>query len=241
MGKSTFVQNFIEHFAVKKENKGKPIIIFSMDMKPEAWVLRSLSSLSKIDYKKLSTGKLENDDWARLTAAVNLLANTDIYIDGSSLTVDSFQSKVEVFTKEIGKPSIIVVDYMQQITIPAMKNQPFAVVAEVSRRLKALQKEWKCSLIVLLQLNRNLESRPNKRPMVSDIGGSNQIEQDLEAIYLLYRDEVYNDDSPDKGVAEIIGGKVREGETGTVRLVSNLAQSRFENHASEHYSESDYN
>ena len=240
MGKTTAMQNFIEWYATSPENKGKPIIIFSMDMQPEELVVRFLSSLSKIDIKNLSSGKLEDDDWPRLTSAINLLANTEIYIDGSSLTVDSFQSKVENFAKEIGMPAIIVVDYLQQITIREMQNNPIGMMEEVSKRLKKMQKDWGVLLIALLQLNRNLESRPNKRPMVSDIRGSGQIEQDLEAIYLLYRDEVYNEDSPDKGVAEIIGGKVRKGELGTVRLVANLKQSRFENHASARHEESNY-
>ena len=240
MGKTTAFQNFVEWFATRPENKGKPVIIFSIDMRPEDLVVRFLSSLSRIDIKTLSSGQLEDDDWARLISAVNLLANTEIYIDGSSLTVDSFRSKVENFTKEIGKPAVIVVDYLQQITIREMQNNPIGMIEEVSKRLKELQKDWGVLLIELLQLNRNLESRPNKRPMVSDIRGSGQIEQDLEAIYLLYRDEVYNEDSPDKGVAEIIGGKVRKGELGTVRVVSNLKQSRFENHASAHYNAGDY-
>lgn len=240
MGKTTAMQNFVEWYATRPENKDKPIIIFSMDMRPEELVVRFLSSLSRIDIKNLSTGNLEDDEWPRLTSAINLLANTEIHIDGSSLTVDSFQSKIEIFTKEIGKPAIIAVDYLQQITIREMQNNPIGMIEEVSKRLKKLQKDWGVLLIELLQLNRNLESRPNKRPMVSDIRGSGQVEQDLEAVYLLYRDEVYNEDSPDKGMTEIIGGKVRKGELGTVRVVSNLKQSRFENHASAHYAEDDY-
>ena len=240
MGKTTVMQNFVEWFATRTENKGKSVIIFSMDMSPEKLVIRFLSSLSKIDIKKLSAGKLENDDWARLTSAINLLVNTEIYIDGSSLTVDLFQSKVDKFTKEIGKPSVVVVDYLQQITIREMQNNPIGMSEEVSKRLKKLQKDWGVLLIELLQLNRNLESRPNKRPLMSDIRGSGQVEQDLEAIYFVYRDEAYYEDSPDKGVAEIIGGKVREGEPGTVRVIANLPQSCFENRASEHYDESDY-
>jgi replicative DNA helicase len=242
MGKSTAGQNIVENFAIKESTKGKPVIFFTTEMTPEKLVMRMLSSVGRIDYTKISTGKLDDNDWPRLTAAINYLANSAIYIDGTNnLTTTAYQSKIEQFTRDIGKPELIVVDYLQRMDVPEMRNNRVGLVSEVSRVLTLSAKELQIPVIALAQLNRGLESRPDKRPNMADLRDSGQIEQDADLIGFVYRDEVYNDDSPDKGVAEFITGKARDNEVGTIRLVANLKQSRFENHSSMSYAESDYN
>jgi replicative DNA helicase len=242
-GKTTLAQNIVENFAIKKENLEKPVIFFTTEMPPEKLVMRMICSLGRLDYSKVSTGKIESaEEWARVTSAVNLLASSSIYIDGTNnLTTVAYQSKIEQFVRDIGKPEMIVVDFIQRMDVPEMRGNRTGMIREITRVLTLSAKDLDISVIALAQLNRNLESRPNKRPMMSDLSESGAIEENAGLIVFIYRDELYNEDSPDKGVAEIIAGKVRYGEIGTVRLVSNLAQSRFENHASEHYSESDYN
>lgn len=240
MGKSTAAQNIVESFAVKESTKGKPVIFFTTEMTPEKLVMRMISSVGRIDYAKVSTGKLDDDDWPRLTTAINLLADSAVYIDGTNnLTTIAYQSKIESFTRDIGKPGMIVVDYLQRMDVPEMRNNRVGLVSEVSRVLTLSGKELQIPVIALAQLNRGLESRPNKRPNMADLRDSGQIEQDADLIVFVYRDEVYNEDGPDKGIAEFIAGKSRDNETGTIRLVSNLKQSRFENHANS-YQSSEY-
>ena len=230
MGKTTFAMNLCEHAAITSD---KPVLIFSLEMPSEQIMMRMLASLGRIDQTKVRTGQLEDEDWARLSSAIELL-NTKgkMYIDdGSGLTPTEVRSRARRVAREHGGLSMIMVDYLQLMTVPGISENRTLEIAEISRSLKALAKELKVPVVALSQLNRSLEQRADKRPVNSDLRESGSIEQDADLIMFIYRDEVYNDDSPDKGTAEVIIGKQRNGPIGRVRLTFHGRYSRFDNYA----------
>jgi replicative DNA helicase len=236
MGKTTFAMNIVEHVAIKEQ---RPVAVFSMEMPGEALAMRMMSSLGHIDQKKVRTGKLDEDDWPRLTSAVSLLAEAPIFIDDTpALSPTELRARSRRLAREQEHGlGLIVIDYLQLMQVPGSNENRTAEISEISRSLKALAKELSCPVIALSQLNRSLEQRPNKRPVMSDLRESGAIEQDADVIAFVYRDEVYNPDSPDKGTAEIIIGKQRNGPIGTVRLTFLGQYTRFENCAHGGYEE----
>ena len=233
MGKTTFSMNIAENAAIKTK---KPVAIFSMEMPGEQLVMRMLSSFGRIDQTRLRSGKLEDEDWPRLTSAVSLLQQTKLFIDDTAgLSPNELRARARRLVREHGDLALIVIDYLQLMQVPGFKENRTAEISEISRSLKALAKELDVPVIALSQLNRSLENRPNKRPINSDLRESGAIEQDADIIVFIYRDEVYNEDSPDKGVAEIIVGKQRNGPIGTTRLTFLGKYTKFENYAGPAY------
>lgn len=228
MGKTTFAMNLCEHAALSQQ---KPVIVFSLEMPADQLMMRSLASMSRVDQTRIRTGQLEDDDWARLSSSLELLSRAKLYIDDSSgLTPTEVRSRARRIARENGGVSLIMVDYLQLMTVPGMSENRTLEIAEISRSLKALAKELQCPVIALSQLNRSLEQRADKRPVNSDLRESGAIEQDADLIMFIYRDEVYHEDSKDKGIAEIIIGKQRNGPIGRVRLTFQGQFSRFDNY-----------
>lgn len=226
MGKTTFAVNIAENAAIKHK---VPVAVFSMEMPGEQLAMRMMSSLGRIDQHRVRTGKLEDDDWPRLTSAVGILAEAPLYIDDSpGLSPTELRARARRLMREHGL-GLIVVDYLQLMQVPGSSENRTAEISEISRGLKNLAKELNVPVIALSQLNRSLEQRPNKRPVMSDLRESGAIEQDADVIVFIYRDEVYNEESPDKGSAEIIIGKQRNGPIGTCRLTFLGKYTRFEN------------
>ncbi|MFI3178518.1 MAG: replicative DNA helicase [Methylococcaceae bacterium] len=238
MGKTTIAMNMAENIALKGD---KPVAVFSMEMPGDSLAMRMMSSLGRIDQNKVRTGKLEDDDWPRLTSAINLLAGTQLFIDDSpALSPSEVRARARRLAREHGQLGLIVVDYLQLMQSPGSGENRVQQISDISRGLKALAKELNVPVVALSQLNRNLEQRPNKRPVMSDLRDSGAIEQDADLILFVYRDEVYNEDSPDKGIAEIIIGKQRNGPLGTVRLTFLGQYTRFDNFSGNPYSSGDY-
>ncbi len=238
MGKTTIAMNMAENVALKS---GMPVAVFSMEMPGEALAMRMMSSLGRIDQHKVRTGKLDDDDWPRLTSAINLLAETKMFIDDTpALTPTEVRSRARRLTREHGQLGLIVLDYLQLMQSPSSGDNRVQQISDISRGLKALAKELNVPVIALSQLNRNLEQRPNKRPVMSDLRESGAIEQDADLIIFVYRDEVYHEDSSDKGIAEVIIGKQRNGPLGTVRLTFLGQYTRFENFAGVYNGPEDY-
>ena len=240
MGKTSFAMNIAEHAAIKSR---VPVAIFSMEMQAEQLVMRMLSSLGRIDQNRVRTGKLSDEDWPRLTSAMSLLSEAPLYIDDTpALSPTDLRARARRIDRELQRThgrglGLIVIDYLQLMQVPGMKENRTTEISEISRSLKALAKELSVPLIALSQLNRSLEQRPNKRPVMSDLRESGAIEQDADLIAFIYRDEVYHEDSPDKGTAEIIIGKQRNGPIGTVRVTFLGQYTRFENHIADSYRE----
>ena len=233
MGKTTIAMNMAENVAIKS---GQPVAVFSMEMPGDSLAMRMMSSLGRIDQHKVRTGKLEDDDWPRLTSAMSLLAETKLFIDDTpALSPTEVRSRARRLTREHGQLGLIVLDYLQLMQSPSSGDNRVQQISDISRSLKALAKELNVPVVALSQLNRNLEQRPNKRPVMSDLRESGAIEQDADLIIFVYRDEVYNEDSPDTGIAEIIIGKQRNGPLGIVRLTFLGQYTRFENHAGNPY------
>ncbi|MBT4884553.1 MAG: replicative DNA helicase [Legionellales bacterium] len=231
MGKTTLVMNMAEHAAISAK---KPIIVFSLEMSSESLVMRMLSSLGRINQNKIRTGKLTDEDWPRLTSAVSMLADAPIYIDETpALSPAEMRSKVRRIIRKEGEIGMIVVDYLQLMQVPTIKDNRTLEISEISRSLKMIAKEAKAPVVAGSQLNRGLEQRQDKRPIMSDLRESGAIEQDADLICFIYRDEVYNPDTEHKGVAEIIIGKQRNGEIGKIKLTFLGQYTRFENHAKE--------
>jgi replicative DNA helicase len=240
MGKTSFAMNIAEHAAIKS---GVPVAIFSMEMQAEQLVLRMLSSLGRIDQQRVRTGKLTDEDWPRLTSAMSLLSEAPLFIDDTpALTPTELRARARRINRETERTlgrrlGMIVIDYLQLMQVPGYKENRTNEISEISRSLKALAKELNLPVIALSQLNRSLEQRPNKRPVMSDLRESGAIEQDADLIAFIYRDEVYHEDSPDKGVAEVIIGKQRNGPIGTTRLTFLGQYTRFENYVPDTYRE----
>ena len=237
MGKTAFAMNLVENALVADHG---PVLVFSLEMPAESLVIRMLSSLGRIDQNLLRTGQLQEDDWPRLTTAVAQLKDKPLLIDDSpGLSPMEMRSRARRVAREHdNKLGMIVVDYLQLMQIKGYAENRVGEISEISRSLKQLAREFKCPVIALSQLNRSLEQRPNKRPVMSDLRESGAIEQDADVITFIYRDEVYNEDSADKGIAEIIIGKQRNGPIGTVRLSFIGHHTRFENFAAPRYDDS---
>jgi replicative DNA helicase len=219
--------NIAEHVAIKSQ---APVLIFSMEMPGEALVMRMLSSLCRIDQLRIRTGKLSDEDWPRISSTVSMLAEAKLFIDDTpALSPAEMRARARRLTKEHGQIGLIVVDYLQLMQVPGNNENRTAEISEISRSLKGLAKELKVPVIALSQLNRGLEQRADKRPIMSDLRESGAIEQDADLIVFIYRDEVYNDASPDKGTAEIIIAKQRNGPIGKLRLTFMGQYTCFEN------------
>ncbi|WP_343184010.1 replicative DNA helicase [Buchnera aphidicola (Ceratovacuna keduensis)] len=230
MGKTTFAMNICENIAMIYE---KPVLIFSLEMPVEQIMIRILSSLSRVNQSKIRTGKLNDEDWSRISSTINiLLKKKNIYIDdSSSLTTTEIRSRSRKIYRENKGISLIMIDYLQLMKIPSIKENRTLEIAEISRTLKSLAKELEVPIIALSQLNRSLEQRADKRPLNSDLRESGSLEQDADLIMFIYRDEVYYENSDFKGIAEIIIGKQRNGPIGTIRLTFNGHWSRFDNYS----------
>lgn len=225
MGKTTFAMNLVEEATMHQE---KPIVVFSLEMPAEQLLNRSFASLGRIDLGRVITGKLNDDDYPKLVKAVNLLKDRKLFIDDTpGLSPSDMRSRVRRLIREHGDIGMIMIDYLQLMSIKGFSEGRTNEISQISRSLKALAKEFNCPVVALSQLNRSLEQRPNKRPIASDLRESGAIEQDADLIMFIYRDEVYNEDSPDKGTGEIIIGKQRNGEIGTVRLSFQGQYSKF--------------
>ena len=231
MGKTTFAMNIVEHAAIKNKT---PVAVFSMEMPGEQLAMRMMSSLGRIDQHKVRTGKLEDEDWPRLTSAVSILADAPLFIDDTpALSPNDLRARARRLKREHDL-GLIVIDYLQLMQSSSRADNRAAEISEISRSLKALAKELHVPVVTLSQLNRSLEQRPNKRPVMSDLRESGAIEQDADMIVFIYRDEVYNEDSPDKGKAEIIIAKQRNGPIGHLFLAFLGAYTRFEDLAPEY-------
>lgn len=237
MGKTTFAMNLVESAFMNDE----PALVFSMEMPSEQIVMRLLASLGRIHAGRMRTGDLEPQDWDRLSTAVRLMQGKPLYIDDTpALTPTDMRSRARRVDRQCrqkyGKGvSVIMVDYLQLMRVAGGGENRTNEISEISRSLKALAKELECPVVALSQLNRSLEQRPNKRPVMSDLRESGAIEQDADVIAFIYRDEVYNEDTEDKGVAEIIIGKQRQGSIGTVRLAFIGKYTRFDDLAQGNY------
>ena len=233
MGKTTFAMNVAENAAIAN---GTSVAIFSMEMPAESLTMRMVSSLGRIDQHHLRTGQLTDDDWPRITSAVSILSEAKIFIDDTpALSPSELRARARRLKREHGL-GLIVIDYLQLMQVSGSSENRATEISEISRGLKGLAKELEVPVIALSQLNRSLEQRPNKRPIMSDLRESGAIEQDADLIVFIYRDEVYNDDSPDKGTAEIIIGKQRNGPIGTTRLTFLGKYTKFENFIPEMHS-----
>lgn len=231
MGKTALALNIAEHVAV--ENR-LPVAVFSMEMSGTQLAMRMLGSIGHLDQHKLRTGRLTDEDWNRLTNAVGKLHDAPIHIDESAaINALELRARARRLHRQYGKLGLVVIDYLQLMssTSGSEDENRATQISAMSRSLKALAKELDVPVVALSQLNRGLEQRPNKRPVMSDLRESGAIEQDADLILFIYRDEVYNDSTPDKGVAEIIIGKQRNGPIGTVKLTFLGEYTRFENYA----------
>lgn len=238
MGKTTFAMNIAEHVAIKEQ---VPVAVFSMEMPGEQLAMRMISSLGRIDQHRVRTGKLEDDEWPRMTSAINILAETKLFIDDTpAMTPTEVRARCRRLARENdGKLGLIVLDYLQLMQSPGSESR-VNEISDISRQLKGLAKELNVPVIALSQLNRSLEQRPNKRPIMSDLRESGAIEQDADLIVFIYRDEVYNKDTTDKGSAEIIIAKQRNGPIGTARLTFLGQYTRFENFIHDPYAGEPY-
>ena len=254
MGKTAFAMNIVEQTAL---NQDRPVLVFSLEMPANQLVVRMLSSLGKIDQTRMRSGNLLEDDWPRLSSAAQKLKKASLYIDDTA-GISPFEMKnrikkfireeVERIRSELPKdtdlsmdeivnksqPSLIVVDYLQLMNGTNASEGRVQEISQISRELKGLARDYECPVIALSQLSRNVEQRPNKRPVNADLRESGAIEQDADVVTFIYRDEIYNEDSADKGIAEIIIGKQRNGPVGTCKLAFMGKYTRFENLAREY-------
>ncbi len=229
MGKTTVAMNMAEHAAIHGD---KPVLVFSMEMPSQSLLMRSFASIGGIDATRLRTGALDDRDWDNLSVASNILKNNcKLFIDDSAgLSPTEVRSRSRRLVREQGPIGMILIDYLQLMRVPGMSENRTQEVSEISRSLKALAKELECPVVALSQLNRSLEQRADRRPVMSDLRESGAIEQDADVICFIYRDEVYNPESDSKGIAEIIIGKQRNGPIGTVKVAFQGHYNRFVNY-----------
>lgn len=227
MGKTTLALNIAEYAALKTK---KAVAVFSMEMSASQLALRLISSNGRVNATRLRTGQLEDEDWSRVTSAIRMLKESKIFIDDTpALSPDVLRAKARRLKREHDL-GLIVIDYLQLMAVPGNNENRATEISEISRSLKALAKELNLPVIALSQLNRGLESRTDKRPIMADLRESGAIEQDADIIIFIYRDEYYNkENSPDKGLAEIIIGKQRNGPTGSFKLKFFGEYTRFDN------------
>lgn len=236
MGKTTFVMNMAEHAAIESK---LPVLVFSMEMPSDSLAMRMMSSLGRIDQHRIRTGQLSDDDWPRVTSSVHMLSDAPLFIDDTpGLSPAEMRARSRRLMREHGQLGLIVVDYLQLMQVPGFKaDNRTAEISEISRSLKSLAKELSVPVVALSQLNRSLEQRQDKRPVMSDLRESGAIEQDADVICFIYRDEVYHEDSPDKGSAEIIIAKQRNGPIGKIKVAFLGQFTRFEDLAYSGYVE----
>ncbi|GIX30750.1 MAG: replicative DNA helicase [Porticoccaceae bacterium] len=247
MGKTSFAMNLVEHAVLHQD---RPVVVFSLEMPASQLMVRMLSSLGRIDQTLMRTGRLGEEDFPRLNNAVSRLKDRPLYIDDTpgisplemrnrlrelvrqrreELRRQRGEELDEAVLAELARPALVMVDYLQLMSASVPAEGRVQEISQISRDLKLIAREFNCPLIALSQLSRNVEQRPNKRPVNSDLRESGAIEQDADVILFIYRDEVYHEDSPDKGIAEVIIGKQRNGPIGTVRLAFFGKYTRFEN------------
>ncbi|MEA9976513.1 MULTISPECIES: replicative DNA helicase [unclassified Pseudomonas] len=235
MGKTSLALNFVD--AVLQKRPTGSVQIYSLEMPAQALMYRMLAILGQLDLANLMRGQLEDEDWPRLTAAVariNAYGERLVVDDSSDLTPATLRARARRAARRYGKPSLIMVDYLQLMQCPGKENRNLEIAA-ISAGLKALAKEFDCPVVALSQLNRSLENRPNKRPHNGDLRESGALEQDADLTLFIYRDEVYHPDSVDQGIAELIIGKHRNGPTGVVRTAFIPAHTRFANLDAKHW------
>ena len=227
MGKTAIALNIAEHVAVEY---GAPVGVFSMEMGGSQLAMRMMTSIGRLDAQRVRTGRLNDDEWSRLSFALGKLHEAPIYIDESGgLTPGALRARARRLHRQCGKLGLIVIDYIQLMSTNRQGENRATEVSEISRSIKTLAKELQVPIIALSQLSRKVEERTDKRPMMSDLRESGAIEQDADVILMMYREEYYKQDTPDKGIAEVIIGKQRNGPTGTVRLAFLGEYTRFEN------------
>ncbi len=227
MGKTTFAMNIAEYIGMKTE---KPVLIFSMEMPSEQLAMRMLASLGRIELQRIRTGQLNDGDWPKITSAIGLMSERKMYIDSTgALSPVDIRARARRIARVHGELGLIVIDYLQLMRVPGTSENRASEISEISRSLKALARELNVPILALSQLNRSLEQRPDRRPIMSDLRESGAIEQDADLIVFIYRDEVYNKESADRGTAEIIVGKQRNGPIGMIRLTFLGQYLRFEN------------
>ncbi|MBT9609778.1 replicative DNA helicase [Aquabacterium sp.] len=240
MGKTAFALNIGENVAV---NEGLPVAVFSMEMGASQLALRMVGSIGRINQQNLRTGRLSDDEWGRLSETVEKLRHANVFIDETpGLSPNELRARSRRLARQFGGTlGLIIVDYLQLMSGSGSNEENRAtVIGEISRGLKALAKELQCPVIALSQLNRSVETRPDKRPMMSDLRESGAIEQDADVIMFIYRDEYYNKESKIPGVAEIIIGKQRNGPVGSIHLGFIKSNTRFENLAPGSYGGDEY-
>jgi len=229
MGKTSLALNMCEYVSV---DTGLPTAVFSMEMASTQLVSRLIGSVGKLNQHKMRTGQLDDNDWEKLSYALGQLNEAPIFIDeGSALNPYEVRARARRLHKQCGRLGLIVIDYLQLMGSAGSTENRATEISEISRSLKALAKELNVPVIALSQLNRSVEQRPNKRPVMSDLRESGAIEQDADVIMFIYRDEVYNPETPDKGIAEIILAKQRNGPVGRVKLTFLGEYTKFENYA----------
>ena len=239
MGKTAFALNIAENVSI---NEGLPVVVFSMEMGASQLALRMVGSQGRIDQQHLRTGRLDNDEWGRLTEAVERLSKSSVFIDETpALTGAELRARARRQARQCGRLGLIVIDYLQLMSGSGNDGENRATeIGEISRGLKALAKELQCPVIALSQLNRSVETRPDKRPMMSDLRESGAIEQDADIIMFIYRDEYYNKETKEPGVAEIIIAKQRNGPVGTTKLAFLRQWTKFENLAPDYQGPGEY-
>ena len=227
MGKTALALNIAEHVAI---DQGMPVAVFSMEMGASQLALRMLSSVGKLDQQRLRTGRLQDDDWPRLTTAIQKMHEAPLYIDETAaMTSIDLRARARRLARTCGRLGLIIVDYLQLMSASSAGENRATEISEISRGLKALAKELAVPVVALSQLNRTVETRVDKRPVMSDLRESGAIEQDADVILFIYRDEVYNPDTTDKNIAEIIIGKQRNGPIGRLNLRFDGQYTKFEN------------
>lgn len=229
MGKTAFAMNIAENVSMSSK---KPVVVFSLEMPSDALVMRLLASIGRVDQSCLRNGDIDDSQWKKLTSAMGLLSESSLFIDDTpGITPSQMRAKIRKIARSHGDIGLIMVDYLQLMRVPEFRDNRTLEISEISRMLKMIAKEFSAPVIALSQLNRSLEQRQDKRPIMSDLRESGAIEQDADLIAFIYRDEVYNDASDAKGMAEIIIGKQRNGPIGKVVLTFLGKYTRFENHA----------
>ncbi|MBU6476512.1 MAG: replicative DNA helicase [Xanthomonadaceae bacterium] len=232
MGKTAFALNIAEAVAMRAK---QPVLVFSMEMSASQLAFRLISSMGRINQKDLRSGELAEEEWPRVSQAASLLSESKIFIDDTpALSPGELRSRARRMMREHGL-GLVILDYLQLMQVPGNKENRATEISEISRNLKAMAKELDVPVIALSQLNRALEQRNDKRPVMSDLRESGAIEQDADLILFIYRDEVYNKESNHKGIAEIIIGKQRNGPIDTIKLTFLGQYTKFENYAPEAY------
>jgi replicative DNA helicase len=227
MGKTALAMNIGEHVAIESD---LPVAVFSMGMSGTQLARRMIGSVGRVDQQNLRTGQLTDDDWPRLTYAIQKMNNAPMFVDETPvLSIETLRSNARRLARQCGRLGLIIVDYLQLMSPNATSENPLTEMGKISSGLKALAKELSCPVIALSQLGASVEQRPNKRPLMSDLCESGAIERDADLVLFIYRDEVYNEDSPEKGTAEIIIARQKNGPLGKVRLRFNGSYARFDN------------